>query len=176
MDEQVKARKKWVDFYLVNKNAGYVCRRCGISRPTLRKWYKRYLQDGDAGLINQSRKPHFSPKQKITQEHINRILQMRQERNLGARRIQTELFRLHQYTFSLATIHKVLIKQQVKPIKKLRRKKQFKRYQRPIPGDRIQLDTCKIYPGIYQYTAIDDCTRWRVLEIYKRRTGNHPIK
>ena len=62
---------------------------------------------------------------------------------------------------------------EVKPIVKLKRKKKFKRYQRPIPGDRVQIDTCKIMPSIYQYTAVDDCTRFRVLEIYKRRTANN---
>ncbi|APC96170.1 IS481 family transposase [Francisella tularensis subsp. novicida] len=53
-------------------------------------------------------------------------------------------------------------------IKKLKRKKKFKKYSKPIPGDRVQVDTCKIAPGIYQYTAVDDCSRWRVLKIYTR--------
>lgn len=65
--------------------------------------------------------------------------------------------------------------QQVKPIKKLRRKKVFKRYQRPIPDDCVQMDTCKIAPGIYQYTAVDDCSRWRVLQIYKRRIAENTL-
>lgn len=30
--------------------------------------------------------------------------------------------------------------------------------------------TCKIGPGLYQYTSVDDCTRYRVLRIYKPRT------
>jgi transposase InsO family protein len=38
------------------------------------------------------------------------------------------------------------------------------------------MDTCKIGPGIYQYTAVDDCSRWRVLEIYKRRTANNTLQ
>lgn len=42
---------------------------------------------------------------------------------------------------------------------------------RLIPGDRVQLDTCKIAPGCYQYTAVDDCTRYRVLGIFHRRTA-----
>ena len=61
----------------------------------------------------------------------------------------------------------------MKPIKKLRRKK---RYTRPIPGDRVEFDTCKVAPGIYQYTATDDCTRWRVLEIYNRRTATNTLE
>jgi transposase InsO family protein len=38
------------------------------------------------------------------------------------------------------------------------------------------MDTCKIAPGIYQYTAVDDCSRWRVFEIYCRRTANNTLK
>jgi len=33
------------------------------------------------------------------------------------------------------------------------------------------MDTCKIAPGLYQYTAIDGCTRHRVLGLYKRRNA-----
>lgn len=43
-------------------------------------------------------------------------------------------------------------------------------------GDRVQMDTCKVAPGIYQYTAADDCTRYRVLAIYPRRTGANTIE
>lgn len=175
MDKQIKARTRWVNLYLETKDAGFVCRKCSISRPTLRKWYRRYLKDGLQGLVGQSKKPHSSPNQKLNSERINLILNLRNERNLGARRIQTELIRLHNCPLSLASIHKALTAQQVQPIKKLKRKKQFKRYSRPIPGDRIQMDTCKIAPNIYQYTAVDDCSRWRVLEIYKRRTANNTL-
>lgn len=33
---------------------GLVCRRCGISRPTLRKWLTRYQKDSVDGLLSQS--------------------------------------------------------------------------------------------------------------------------
>lgn len=32
------------------------------------------------------------------------------------------------------------------------------------------MDTCKLAPGLYQYTSVDDCARYRVLRIYHRRT------
>lgn len=176
MDRQIKARKKWVNLYLETRDAGYVCRKCGVSRPTLRKWCRRYLQEGMDGLIGKSKKPRNSPRQKIDEHRIKLIVDLRSQRNLGARRIQTELIRLHTCSLSLATIHKILTTQQAESIKKLKRKKKFKRYSRPIPGDRIQMDTCKIAPGIYQYTAVDDCSRWRVLEIYKRRTANNTLQ
>lgn len=175
MDRQIKARLTWVNLYKKTKDHGYVCRKCGISRPTLRKWIKRYDQSGIQGLSNYSRKPNSSPNKKINQQIIEWVTELRNQRNLGARRIQSELFRLNECRLSLATIHKILKILDAKPIKKLRRKKEFKRYSRPIPGDRVQLDTCKIRPGIYQYTAVDDCTRFRVLEIYKRRTAKNTL-
>jgi transposase InsO family protein len=176
MDHQIKARLQWVKLYEQKQDAGYVCRHCGISRPTLRKWYKRYQAFGIDGLSDQSKRPHHSPNQKTNQQIEKWIIAFRSGRNLGARRIQSELIRLHQCRLSLATIHKVLSKHPVKPIKRLRRKKRYKRYSRPIPGDRVQVDTCKIAPDIYQYTAVDDCTRWRVLDIYKRRTAVNTLE
>ena len=46
---------------------------------------------------------------------------------------------------------------------------------RPITGDRVQMDTCKIGPGLYQYTSIDDCTRYRVLRLYSRRMAANTL-
>ena len=37
------------------------------------------------------------------------------------------------------------------------------------------MDTMKIVPGVYQYTAVDDCTRFRVLGVYKRSNGTNTL-
>jgi len=37
------------------------------------------------------------------------------------------------------------------------------------------MDTSKIASGMYQYTSIDDCTRYRVLRLYKRRTAANTL-
>ena len=37
------------------------------------------------------------------------------------------------------------------------------------------MDVCKIAPGFYQYTAIDDCSRYKVLGLFKRRTAVNSI-
>jgi transposase InsO family protein len=37
------------------------------------------------------------------------------------------------------------------------------------------MDTFKVGPGQYQYTAIDDCTRVRVLGLYTRRTAKNAV-
>ncbi len=48
---------------------------------------------------------------------------MREKGNLGARRIQTKVIRLHQIHLSTATLHKVLYEASVKLIVTYRRKK-----------------------------------------------------
>ena len=175
MKPEIKARLNLVKLYTETKNAGLVCRRCVISRPTLRKWFRRYQQFGIDGLAAHSRRPHSSPGKKLTPTNEKAILDLREKRKLGARRIQSELLRNHELSFSLATIHKVLTKNSVKPLKRVRRKHRYKRYQRPIPGDRIQMDTMKVAKGLFQYTAIDDCSRFRVLGLYKRRTAANTL-
>lgn len=84
--------------------------------------------------------------------------------------------RLHSISFSLATTHKALTKHRVKPTKKFRKKSGCIRYERPTPGDQIQIDTCKIRPGLYQHTSIGDCIRYRVLRIYKRCTAVNTLE
>lgn len=175
MNDEIQQRLKLIKLYQETNNAGLVCLRCGISRPTLRKWWSRFQKHGEDGLKSISKKPHSSPNQKLTQEIESQILTLRKSRNLGARRIQSELLRNEHIKLGLATIHKVQKKHDVEPIVIYRRKPDFKRYSKLTPGDRVQMDTCKIAPGLYQYTAIDDCTRYRVLRLYKRRTAANTI-
>ena len=107
-----------------------------ISRPTLRKWCRRYQELGIAGLQEESRRPKTSPHRKVFPEHEQLMADLK-KRKLGHRRIQNELIRLHDVAFSTATIHKALDR-----LKKphLNRKRAFRkivtRYSRPIPGDR----------------------------------------
>jgi len=175
MDDQIRMRLKWVQLYEELGNAGIVCLRCGISRPTLRKWWIRYQEKGIDGLQEESRRPKSSPAQKVQSVHEQLISDLR-KRKLGHRRIQNELNRLHNISLSTATIHKVLARLNKQYLKHKRTfRKHAIRYSRPVPGDRVQMDVRKIAPGIYQYTAIDDCSRYKVLRLYSRRTANNTM-
>lgn len=102
---------------------------------------------------------------------------MRKNRHLGVKRISSELFRLHEISLSPPTVQKILNRNGKRHLpNKLKRRKHPKRYNRPIPGDRVQADVCKIAPGIYHNAAIDDCTRYKVMGIYPRRTAANTIK
>ena len=171
MEKIQKARLGWVKLYEEIGNAGIVCRRCGISRPTLRKWLNRYKKDGTKGLEELSRRP-LNSQTKVTSKQEKFILLLRNERKLGVRRVQSEIKRLHDISLSLATIHKIFKKHNLPYLqKKSHYRKQAKRYNCKLPGERVQMDVCKIAGNLYQYTAIDDCTRYKVLALYERRTA-----
>lgn len=173
---KLKLRLNWIKSYQQLRNAGKICNHYGISPFTLRKWYRRYEQLGEEGLKDITRRPKTSPLQKRNIADENLILTIRKERKLGARRIQNELKRLHDISYSLDTIHKVLKKYNVEPLKLKRHyRKQVRRYSSKVPGERLQMDVCKIAASLYQYTAIDDCSRYKVLALYNRRTAENTI-
>ena len=130
MDREIARRLRWICMLQEKGNAGLVCRRCSVSRPTLRKWAKRYEIEGEAGLLSISRRPHRSPNSKLTDRDRSTILRLRREGN-GARRIQTEVRLFELPEFSLATIHKVLTMASVKPLVRPKRSHVPVRYNRP---------------------------------------------
>jgi transposase len=77
--------------YLDTGDAGLPCRRCGISRPTLRKWSRRFKELGTEGLVSKSTRPLRSPNRKIDEAVEADILGLRKNKSIGARRIQIEL-------------------------------------------------------------------------------------
>jgi transposase-like protein len=120
MNNEIQQRLVWIKLIESTKDAGLVCRRCGISRPTLRKWWLRFQETGEQGLVSESKRPHSSPNVKVTVEIEHIILGLRTARNLGDRRLQSELSRLHNIKLSLATIYKVLKRNDVKEVVKFR--------------------------------------------------------
>ena len=174
--QQVQARLEWVKTYQKLGRIGKTCNRCGISAPTLRLWLRRYEKLGINGLKTLSRRPHHCPGQKIFLPQEQLILKIR-KKHFGVRRIQIELIRHHKMKFAMGTIHKVLIRHGVNRMdRKQKCRRKFKRYQKEIPGDRVQLDVFKVALGVYQYTAIDDCTRFRVLDLQPRKNSKATLR
>lgn len=174
MNREIQQRLLWVKLYETSGDAGFVCRRGGISRPTLRKWWRKYLAQGLAGLESHSRR------HKVYHQR-NRHLRSCSDSGVTfsaksgcktySKRVKTTSFNLT----GNSNNHKVLCQNQVKSVVKFRRKADFIRYEHPVPGDRVQMDTCKIGPALYQYTSLGDCTRYRVLSLYSRRTAANTL-
>jgi len=90
-----KTRLGWIRLYEQVGDAGLVCRRCGISRPTLRKGWRRYQAEGIVGLEEHSRRPHRAAGRKIFAEQEALILELRRTRQLGIKQLRNELLRDH---------------------------------------------------------------------------------
>ena len=90
MNKEIQQRLVWIKLFEDTNDAGLVCRRCGISRPTLRKWWKRYSEQGIKGLASQSKRPLSSPNTKVNQHIEDLVLEMRSSR--GQHRIRTIMY------------------------------------------------------------------------------------
>ncbi len=140
MQKEATRRLTWIRLYEETHDVGLVCRRCGISGPTLRKWVQRYEGQGEAGLVAQSRRPKASPQRKVFAQEEARILELRRQRNFGARRIQQELRRQRHYHLSLEAIHTVLKRHGVPPLRRPKRSQAPLRYNATLPGERVQME------------------------------------
>lgn len=82
MDDEMRRRFRWVRLYQETGDAGQACRRCGISPPTLRKWVRRFDENGEDGLKSRSRCPAQSPNRRIFAPERALILDLRLNRKL----------------------------------------------------------------------------------------------
>ena len=101
-------RLRWMEAYKATGNAGLVCSRFNVSRPTLRKWWRRYQEAGVEGLKDSSRKPASSPNRKVFAREEALIVALRKTENLGVHRLRSELRARHRIELSAETILKVL--------------------------------------------------------------------
>jgi transposase-like protein len=62
MEKQIAQRLRWVELYERTQNAGLVCLKCGISRPTLCLWLRRYNEHGIEGLQSLSTRRYYCVK------------------------------------------------------------------------------------------------------------------
>ncbi len=168
---KIRARQQWIKIYQELGSVTVAARKCGIPRSTLYRWVARYEAEGANGLKDQSQPPKKLAKLKITPVLEEKILKLRSEKKWGAKRISIFLLREEKLELSAPTIWRLLNRHQVKPLKRYRGKREPKRYSRPILGDRVQIDVTKIKRGVYQFTAIDDRTRLKVLRLFPNKSS-----
>lgn len=148
--------------------------RYRVSRKTVYKWISRY--DGTIeSLEDRSHRPKTSPRSHTEQE-------LRQIRRRLKKYKWTDLLLAYQdliekdgYTRSYGGFKRVVRRlKALKPDKRKKKKRKLKPYQRAdYPGQKIQIDV-KYVPSYcvtdgrkyYQYTAVDECSRWTYREMY----------
>ncbi len=100
---------------------------------------------------------------------------MRIKFSLGPQGIGYHLKRVHNLKISTTTIWRVLKQEQLPKIKRYRRFDKIHRYSKLIPGGRVQIDVTKIAPKCYQFTAVDDCTKLRVLRLNPNKKAESSV-
>ena len=107
---------------------------------------------------------------------VSKLLYLRQTYHFGPSRIAAYLHRFHRVAIAASSVHRILARHGLNrlPANQKHRPhgKRWQRYEKPQPGHRLQLDVkfLERIPGtktrLYQFTAIDDCTRIRVLKVF----------
>ena len=165
----------------ISRNVEKTARFFGVARSSFYYWRKRYREEGYEGLFDRIRGSIRHPLK--TPSHIEAlILKVRKERGYGAIRLSYHLERYHAVYVSPATIHRIFRANKLPPTSQKRfRPGPKKRRPVTVPGRSVQVDVKHIRlrkKKFYQFTAIDEATRYRVLQIYDQintRSSKHFI-
>ncbi len=179
----IKRRLAWFQ-YPENSSVSKSCRHFGISRPCYYKWHKRYLKFGEDGFVDRSRKPHIS-RNETPREIVEKILYLRRNYHQGPTKIKMYLARYHGIKATTCTIWRILRKNGIGRLpmnmRYQRYPKRYIRYEKVNPGEQLQIDVKFLAPiegqsrRYYQYTAVDHCTRMRILKKYQRNNQQSAI-
>jgi transposase InsO family protein len=183
---EVMARFRYIILeYSRGRNISKVCREFNIPRSTFYHWRKRYDEEGPSGLYRKKPVAHSHPR-KTPPEVIEKILEIRHEYQMGAWRIKYYLEHYQGINISESTVSRTLKAHGVGKLPKTARRRSIhtKRYAKMVPGHHVQADVKFLklkdaagkFVRRYQYTAIDDATRIRALQIYEKHNQDCAIK
>ncbi len=162
---------KYSNRYTVTKAA----RRYKTTRQYIYYWKNRY--DGSLkSLHDKSRRPHYHPTERTLSE-LKLIKDMRRRNPNDGLVVFWVKLRQRGYTRHVSSLYRTMIRMNLKLNPKKKKKRKVKKYiQMTYPGERIQVDVkhvptkCLVNDlngtKLYQYTAIDEFTRLRYLEIF----------
>ena len=156
--------------------------RYHISRKTVYKWRKRW--DGTReSLEDRSRRPKHSPRQQ-TEAEIKLVKRQAKRYKWRDIILAYQGARERGYKRSFGCFSKTVRKLQEQKAWKARKKRTNKPYQRAdYPGQKVQVDV-KYVPSecvtdgnkYYQYTAVDECTRWTYRCMYNEHSTHSSIQ
>lgn len=156
--------------YSFKKGVSAASRYFRVSRKTIYEWYKKY--DGTwQSLKDKSHRPKSHPKQHTKAEHD--LIMRYYHRNKDDKIVLWQKICKKGYKRSYAVMCQYIRRHGIEKAdkKKYRKNKPYKRAD--YPGQKVQIDV-KYVPAecvvsgakYYQYTAVDECTRWTYREMY----------
>jgi len=161
------------------RNVSQACREFGVSRKTYYKWRKRLEEAGGdpQALRDRSRRPRSHPRRATAaqQRLICRFYRRRRWRKHLVR-LWWHLKTNHGLTLGIHGLYKVLKRNGLLSPQRRRRRKPKPYQPMTRPGERLQIDVK--HTGLrdrwgrqlYQYTACDEFSRWRLLRFYQELT------
>ena len=125
------------------------------------------------GMAAAARRFGVTGYRRVRPEVVPLIEHARRELCYGAARTRLWLQRVHQVRLAMGTIQRIFRDLGLPRLRRTRKRdpRQLTLFERPEPGDCVQVDFKFVKLGTrwaFQYTALDDCTRFRVLRLYSR--------
>lgn len=149
-------------------NFSQLCTYFGISRKTGYKWLDRFIAYGDAGLLDQSRRPHNSPG-KTAASIEDAVLSLRgQHPAWGGRKLRARLLKVgNEGVPAASTITAILHRHDKIDPAESSKHQAFCSFEHPHPNALWQIDFkghfAMRYGRCHPLTALDDHSRFNVL-------------
>ncbi|MGE4248031.1 MAG: IS481 family transposase [Parvibaculaceae bacterium] len=147
-------------------NVSALCRRFGIGRTCGHKLIARYRAEGDAGLLERSRRPHVSPERSAPDIEAAAVAVRRAHPAWGGRKIARVLERQGLSAPAPSTITGILRRQGIELGAHGGGAKPFIRFEHAAPNDLWQMDFKGDVPlsrgRLHPLTVLDDHSRFSV--------------
>ena len=113
--------------------------RLQVSWPTAKRWRDRYLELGEAGMLDRSSRPHRMPRL-TPQPVVRKVVHLRWKQRLGQLEIAARV------GLAASTVHRVLARCGISRLNQVDRAtgEPVRRYEHPHPGSMLHVDVKKL--------------------------------
>lgn len=179
--QEAAFRQRVLEYQKKGHSVTEAANRYHLSRKTVHKWRNRW--DGTLqSLVDRSRRPRNSPR-KQTEWEIKLVKREAKRHKWQDQILAYQEARAKGYTRCFGCFTKTVRRLMEAKPKRERKKRKNKPYQRAeYPGQKVQVDV-KFVPSdcvtdgrkYYQYTAVDECTRWTYRYMYDEHSTHSSI-
>lgn len=179
--QEAAFRQRVLEYQRKNHSVTDTANRYHVTRKTIHKWRNRW--DGTPqSLTDRSRRPKHSPR-KQTEAEIRLVKRQAKRYKWRDHILAYQGAKERGYSRSFGCFTRTVRKLQENKPERTRKKSRNKPYQRAeYPGQKVQLDV-KYVPSscvtdgrkYYQYTAVDECTRWTYRYMYDEHSTHSSI-
>jgi transposase InsO family protein len=186
---QEARRRQGVVKLALRKGKSFAARMYGVSLSSVKRWCKRY--DGHwKSLLERSHRPKSHPNQQTAdEEKMIEIAFKAKYYRYGLDGVYDDLIKKHGYKRSFWGMYNAIRRMKLLELPKKRPpRKALRRFPEILtPGQKIQIDVKEVPyycirgdlrkwgKHLYQWTAIDECTRWRFVYGYEEHTPENSV-